>query len=47
MSIEERIERLEKLVNMILDNMSMRGPDGRAIDTQKHFQGYLREDDKE
>lgn len=47
MTLEERVEKLEKLVNMILDNMSMRKPDGEARDVQQHFKSYLREDDKE
>lgn len=48
MSLEERVEKLEKLVNMILDNMSMRKPDGEAKeDPQRHFKSFLRENDKE
>lgn len=48
MSIEERVERLEKLVNMILDNMSMRKPDGGVKpDPQRHFKSFLTETDKE
>lgn len=47
MSIEERVERLEKLVNMILDNMSMRNKDGEVKDPSEHFKTFLRPEDKE
>ena len=45
--LEQRVERLEKLVNMILDNMSMRDSSGEAKDPRKHFQPFIREEDKE
>lgn len=48
MSIEERVERLEKLVNMILDNMSMRNAEGEVKqDPKRHFKSFLQKEDKE
>jgi hypothetical protein len=47
MSVEERLERLEKLVNMILDNMSMRAQGGEVKNPQKHFTPFLKKEDKE
>lgn len=48
MSLEERVERLEKLVNMILDNMSMRTKAGEPkAHPQEHFKGFLQKEDKE
>lgn len=47
MSLEDRVEKLEKLVNMILDNMSMRTKDREAKNPSEHFKPFLRENDKE
>jgi hypothetical protein len=47
MTLEERIEKLEKLVNMILDNMSMRDSSGDAKDPRRHFKSFLEKEDKE
>lgn len=47
MNVEERIERLEKLVNMILDNMSMRATGGEVKDPKRHFKSFLEKEDKE
>lgn len=48
MNIEERVEKLEKLVNMILDNMSMRDSSGDAKpDPKRHFKSFLQSEDKE
>lgn len=48
MSIEERVDRLEKLVNMILDNMSMRTQSGEPRrHPQEQFKPFLRDEDKE
>lgn len=45
MTLEERVEKLEKLVNMILDNMSMR--DFGEKDPKRHFKPFLQKEDKE
>lgn len=45
--LEQRIERLERLVNMILDNMSMRDSNGEAKDPRQHFKSFLQKEDKE
>jgi len=47
MNLEERVEKLEKLVNMILDNMSMRKQDGEVKDPKRHFRSFLEKEDKE
>ena len=48
MNLEERVERLEKLVNMILDNMSMRDSEGNVKPhASKHFRSFLEKEDKE
>ncbi len=44
MTLEERVEKLEKLVNMILDNMSMRD---QGKDPKRHFRPFLEKEDKE
>jgi hypothetical protein len=44
MSIEERLERLEKIVNLILDQMNMRKEDGEVKNPSEHFKPYMRDD---
>lgn len=44
MSIEERVEKLEKLVHLILDQMNLIKEDGTAKNPSEHFKPYLRED---
>lgn len=43
MSIEERLERLEKIVNMILEQMHMLKDDGEVKNPSEHFKPYMRE----
>lgn len=47
MSVEERLERLEKIVNLILDQMNMLKEDGEVKNPSEHFKPFLREEDKE
>lgn len=45
--LEQRIDKLEKLVNMILDNMSMRDSSGEVKNPSQHFKSFLQKEDKE
>ncbi len=44
MSIEERLERLEKLVNLILEQMNLVKEDGSVKNPSEHFKPYMRDE---